>query len=136
MGYVFDEESFALFTLLLDSIKYSLEGTIRKATFFAGLLVTFISRAEPLGAKVECIAERFVDAGKNVGSCHEDTFKSGATRSWVRRDKDWFVGHDECMSRCKPSVVDKCDGVLVTILYSKKSREVPVRNWPSFRTQL
>ena len=61
-----------LLPLALDPVKDGLEGALREAALLPRLHVLLISLAQPLGAKVEGVAEGLVDALENVIACHED----------------------------------------------------------------
>ena len=59
-------------TLLLDPVEDGLERRIAKATDHPPLLIAFVPGTQPLGAVVEGVTERFVNALKRVTACHED----------------------------------------------------------------
>jgi len=58
--------------LLHDGVKDALVCGVGKATFFPRFLIVLISCAEPLWAKVEGIAEWFVDTSQAVAASHKD----------------------------------------------------------------
>lgn len=61
-----------LFTLSFNSFKNGLVRAVGKAAVDSSLLVFLVPVAEPLGAKVECVAKRLVYASKGLSSGHEN----------------------------------------------------------------
>lgn len=66
---------------------------VGEATPLPGLLVLLVPLAQPLGAKVEGIPERLVDAVEDIRAGHEDTLKGGRAGPRVSGHKDGLVRH-------------------------------------------
>lgn len=68
---------------------------IRKATVLPGLLVLLIAFTQPLGAKVESISKRLVDAVEDITAGHEDALEGGRAGPRVSGHEDGCGRHGE-----------------------------------------